>query len=57
MLDLYMLNRINDKKELASFCKKSVFNPSLTNVPFTDKPGSWFLLAKCLKNSCRRVIF
>ena len=51
MLDLYMLNRINDKKELASFCKKSVFNPSLTNVPFTDKPGSWFLLAKCLKNT------
>ena len=32
-------------------------NPFLTNVPFTDKPGSWFLLAKCLKNTCRRVTF
>ena len=32
-------------------------NPSLTNVPFTDKPGSWFLLAKCLKNTCGRVTF
>ena len=23
---------------------KSDFNPFLTNVPFIDKPGSWFLL-------------
>ena len=23
--------------------------------PFTDKPGSWFLQAKCLKNTCGRV--
>ena len=22
-----------------------------------DKPGSWFLLAKCLKNTCGRVTF
>ena len=22
-----------------------------------DKPGNWFLLAKCLKNTCGRVIF
>ena len=28
-----------------------------TNVPLTDKPGSWFLLAKCLKNTCGRVTF
>ena len=21
-----------------------------------DKPGSWFLLAKCLKNTCGRVL-
>ena len=28
-----------------------------TNVPFVDKPGSWFLLAKCLKNTCGRVTF
>ena len=24
------------------------FNPFSTNVPFMDKPGSWFLLAKCI---------
>ena len=32
-------------------------NPFSTNVPFTDKPVSWFLLAKCLKNTCARVTF
>ena len=26
-------------------------NPFSTNVPLMDKPGSWFLLAKCLKNT------
>ena len=30
-------------------------NPFWTNVPLTDKPGSWFLLAKCLKSTCGRV--
>ena len=28
--------------------------PFSTNVPIMDKPGSWFLLAKCLKNTCGR---
>ena len=32
-------------------------DPFSTNVPFTDKLGSWFLLAKCLKNTCGRVTF
>ena len=35
----------------------TAFNPFSTNVPLTDKPGSWLLLAKCLKNTCRRVKF
>ena len=26
-----------------------LFNPALTSVPITDKPGSWFFPAKCLK--------
>ena len=26
---------------------QSAFNPFSTNVPFTDEPGSQFLLAKC----------
>ena len=34
-----------------------VLKPFSTNVPFMDKPGSWFLLAKCLKNTCGRVTF
>ena len=34
-----------------------IFNPFSTNVPLTDKPDSWFLLAKCLKNTCGRVTF
>ena len=28
---------------------KITFNPFSTNVPFMDKPASWFLLGKCLK--------
>ena len=27
-----------------------IFNPFLTYVPLTDKPYSWFLPAKCMKN-------
>ena len=32
-------------------------NPFLTKVPLMQKPGNWFLLAKCLKNTCGRVTF
>ena len=28
---------------------KNQVNPFSTSVPLTDKPGSWFLLAKCFK--------
>ena len=31
---------------------KKHINPFTTNVPLTDKPGGWFLIAKCLKNTC-----
>ena len=33
----------------------TVINPFSTNVPLMDKPGCWFFLAKCLKNTCGRV--
>ena len=36
---------------------KDFINPFSTNVPLIDKPGSWFLLAKCLKYTCGRVTF
>ena len=32
--------------------EKSFFNPFFISVPFMDKPGCWFLLAKFLKNTC-----
>ena len=41
-------------------CNKDVsivLNSFSTIVSLTDKPGSWFLLAKCLKNTCERVTF
>ena len=34
-----------------------LINPFSTNVSLTDKPGSWFLLLKCLKNTCGSVTF
>ena len=37
--------------------KPVIFKSFLANVPFTDKPGSLLLLAKCLKNTCGRVTF
>ena len=33
------------------------FDSFSTSVPLMDKPGSCFLLAKCLKNTCGRVTF
>ena len=38
------------------FCLEDL-NPFLTNVSLMQKPGSCFLQAKCLKNTCGRVIF
>ena len=35
----------------------TTLNPFSTNVPLTDKPGSWFSLAKWLKKTCGRVTF
>ena len=32
-------------------------NTFSTNIPSMQKPGCWFLLAKCLKNTCGRVTF
>ena len=37
--------------------KSGKINPISTNVSIMDKPGSRFLLPKCLKNACGRVIF
>ena len=35
----------------------SFFNPFSANIPIIEKPGSWSLLAKCVKNACGRVTF
>ena len=37
-------------------CNKRI-DPFSTNVPLMDEPGSFRLLAKCLKNTCGRVVF
>ena len=37
--------------------KSGNINPLSTNVSIMDKSGSRFLLPKCLKNTCGRVIF
>ena len=34
-----------------------LINPFSINVPFMQKPCSWFLIAKRLKNFCGRVTF
>ena len=33
------------------------FNQFSTNFSLTDKPGSWFLRAKCWKKTCGRVTY
>ena len=35
----------------------NIFNPHQANVPLMEKPGGWFLQAKCVKNTCERVTF
>ena len=34
-----------------------MINPFQANVPLMEKPGEWFLLAKCVKNTCGRMTF
>ena len=46
-----------NKRPLRLAFGRGELNPFLTNVTLTDKPGSWFLLAKYLKNICGRVTF
>ena len=44
-------------KVYLSSCLFQLFNAFSVNVPLMDKPGLWFLLAKCLKNTYGRVAF
>ena len=52
-----LISQPNHAKQKVNDKATSKLNPFSTNVPLTDKPGSWFLLAKCLKNKCGRAIF
>ena len=62
-LDFKTLNNLHKFwKNFAKFIAKDLFrsfflNPFLGNVPLTDKLGNWFLVAKCLKNTCGEVTF
>ena len=47
--------KINYTKRFIKF--SMLFNSFSSNVALMNKPGSWFLLEKCLKNTCGRVTF
>ena len=51
------LNNIYNSNESCDKLLAANINPFSTLVPLTDNPGSWFLLAKCLKNARGRVTF
>ena len=46
---------LSHEKELGA--SVVMFNPFSTNVLLMQRPDSWFLLARCLKSTCRRVTF
>ena len=57
-LTLIVLTKHNHSmyQDLKSWVKFNEFlNPFSTNVPLANKPGNWFLLANCLKNTCGRT--
>ena len=58
MMKLSCNLRIKENSNVKRLERKQYYetiNPFSNNVPFTDKPGSWFLPAKCLKNTCGKV--
>ena len=50
-------NSISVKLQTTLHIGGVTINPFSINIPIMDKPGRWFLLVKCLKNTCGRVIF
>ena len=55
-----MIKDPTSHKLLKDFTNRPLLNtliPLSNNVPLTDKPGSWFLLVKCLENICGKVAF
>ena len=55
-----MIKDPTSHKLFKDFTNRPLLNtliPLSTNLPLTDKPGSWFLLAKCLKNTSGKVAF
>ena len=54
---LFMEQQENCSHETWHMHIEIIVNPFSTNVPIMDKAGSWFLLPKCLKNTCGSVTF
>ena len=61
-----MLGKSNDKtkqyRTLYTTLIKILFNKSIAtqvtnDISFTEKPGNWYPVAKCVKNTCERKIF
>ena len=55
-LDIHLEDR-NAEKMIIRVHFNDIINLFSPNVPFMDKPGSWFLLAKRVKNTCGGVTF
>ena len=55
-----MIKEPTSHKFFKDFTNRPLLNtliPLSNNVPLTDKPGSWFLLVKCLENISGKVAF
>ena len=52
----YSLKQHNTIEYLGCYLESNL-NLFVANVPLMEKPGGWFLLAKCVKNTCGRVTF
>ena len=57
MVSSYNINVSIEPQPMSADMSVSLVKPFSTNAPLIEKPGSWFLLAKCLKNTCGRVTF
>ena len=57
----YVIFKLTRLYSQSPACSCIYFNMQINsfsiNFPLTDKPGSWFLLAKSLKNTCESVTF
>ena len=54
---LFLISLFESQSNVLILQQKVFISLFSTKVSLTQKPGSWFLLAKLLENTCGRVIF